>query len=362
MAAPRVPLTRILQPNNLDIATQTEVLRSYFGTKYQRPSRYFSSFIAYYAEEPRKLQTGLTRSDWPIPNLDETTHGDILGITTTLRENRDQKRQVVRQILKLDQTYHNERSIDHLCDLSIRMWLMINVLDADIDLVDDEAPRKPWLEYQSLDDLIKSLFPQSRIDLNLKESRLDPYFTATNLEKICGLRLEWTQCLANHLRLDRRKKVLWVFPHKEFLQGHLDYESDEVSNPGTTDAQRRIFPEGLLRETILTLNLLFPPWDPSTNNLLKRHGQRFHEQEPLDEPGRLSLQEFSYWRDRLLDLYEIVFLAPPDGWRQLWADRRNRVQWYTFWIALVVLILSVVSCVASILQTWATLKSLFSGA
>jgi hypothetical protein len=229
MAGRQVPLTRILQANSLDLNTQSEVLRSHFGTKYQRPSRYFSSFIAYYAEEPRKLQTGLTRSDWPIPDLDEKTHRDILDVTTTLRGNRDQKRPVVRQLLNRNHEHQNERSMDHFCDLAIRMWLMINVLDADIDLVDDEAPRKPWQEYDSLDDLIKSLFPQSKIELDLKESRLDPYFTATNLDKICGLRLEWTRCLANHLRLDRRKKVLWVFPYKTFLQGHLDYESDDVS-------------------------------------------------------------------------------------------------------------------------------------
>lgn len=220
---------RLLQANGLDSATQTEVVRSYFGTRNQRPLRYFSDFIVYYAKEPRKLQTGLTQADWPIPSLDEKRHRDILDITTILRNNRDQKRPVIRQMLKFQQKHENESSLDHLCDLAVRMWLMINVLDAEISLVDDEAPRKPWLEEQSLDDLIESLFPQSSIRLDLKESRLDPNFTATNLEKICGLRLEWTRCLANHLRLDRRKKVLWVFPYKAFLQGHLDYQSDDIS-------------------------------------------------------------------------------------------------------------------------------------
>lgn len=229
MASRPDPLARLLQANGLDAATQTEVLRAYFGTKHQRPPRYFSDFVAYYAEEPRKLQTGLTRSDWPIPSLNEKTHRDILGITTILKDNKDQKRPIIRQMLNSQQKHESQSSLDHLCDLAVRMWLMINVLDAEISLVDDEAPRKPWLEQQSLHDLIKSLFPQSNIKLDLKESRIDPNFTAANLEKICGLRLEWTRCLANHLRLDRRKKVLWIFPYKAFLQGHLDYQSDEVS-------------------------------------------------------------------------------------------------------------------------------------
>lgn len=228
MASRQDSITRLLQAHSLDAATQTKILRSYFGTNHQRPTRYFSDFIAYYVEEPRKLQIGLTRSDWPIPDLDGKTYRDILDITTILRNSRDQKRLVVREILNHRQQHQDARSLDHLCDLAVRMWLMINVLDAEVDLV-DEAPRKLWLEVQSLDDLIKSLFPKSKVVLSLKESRLDPHFTATNLERICGLRLEWTRCLANHLRLDRRKKVLWVFPYKAFLQGHLDYESDELS-------------------------------------------------------------------------------------------------------------------------------------
>lgn len=229
MATEQIPLARLLQAGNLDADTRTEVLRSYFGTQHQRPARYFSDFIVYYTEEPRKLQTGLTKSDWPIPNLDQKTHRDILTIATLLRDNRDEKRPVIRQ--KLFHHHHRqiERSMDHLCDLTIRMWLMINVLDDEIDLVDDDAPRKPWREDQTLEDLIKSLFARTKVELNLKESRLDPHFTASNLVKLCGLRLEWTRCLANHLRLDRRKKVLWVFSYKAFLQGHLDYESDTVS-------------------------------------------------------------------------------------------------------------------------------------
>jgi len=38
---------------------------------------------------------------------------------------------------------------------------------------------------------------------------------------ICGLGLKWSESLEDHLRLDRRGKVLWVFPYKAFLNGHL---------------------------------------------------------------------------------------------------------------------------------------------
>lgn len=119
-----------------------------------------------------------------------------------------------------------------------------------------------------------------------------------------------------------------------------------------------IFSPAFLRETITTLNLLFPHWDPDTQDLLSKHNQNFHTIPPFAGPRRLDLGEFNYWRDALFELYEEVYLAPADSWRQLWVDRRNPHQWYTFWIALVVLILSVVSCVTSIIQAWASVAAL----
>lgn len=121
-----------------------------------------------------------------------------------------------------------------------------------------------------------------------------------------------------------------------------------------------ILPVALLRETITTLNLLFPQWDPQTQALLSAHGQDFHTLPPFEGPRRLDLSEFKYWRSHLLELYEEIYLAPADSWRQLWTDRRNPHQWWTFWIAVVVLALSIVSCITSVIQAWASIEALKS--
>ena len=63
---------------------------------------------------------------------------------------------------------------------------------------------------------------------------------------------------------------------------------------------------------------------------------------PFAGPRRLDLDKFVFWKDRLAELYEEIYLAPPDTWKHLWIDRRNPHQYYTFWIALVVLALSLV--------------------
>jgi hypothetical protein len=98
--------------------------------------------------------------------------------------------------------------------------------------------------------------------------------------------------------------------------------------------------------------LLLPEHDPSLkrwfvkqqNTVLKR-GKL-----PLDpsarECGQLKVEErqmdgFFYWHDRLVILKQVFDEAEPSNIRQWWNDRRKRVQWYTFWVAALVLGLTV---------------------
>lgn len=113
----------------------------------------------------------------------------------------------------------------------------------------------------------------------------------------------------------------------------------------------------LIRETITSLNMLFPQWDTATQTLLREHGQTFDSVPPFDGPRRLTLQEFSHWRDHLIDLHDL-YKAEPDSWLQLFFDRRNPQQWWTFWIAIVVFLLSLGSFATSIAQVKIAQKAL----
>jgi hypothetical protein len=97
--------------------------------------------------------------------------------------------------------------------------------------------------------------------------------------------------------------------------------------------------------------LLFPTWDKDTKNFLRRENQNFHNIQPYTTSRPLNLQQFNHWRDRLLDVYEQVYLAPPVSVAQLWHDRRNPQQWWTFWIALFIALLTVISMTTGIMQT-----------
>jgi hypothetical protein len=121
---------------------------------------------------------------------------------------------------------------------------------------------------------------------------------------------------------------------------------------------RRRYPPALIIETIHSLNLLFPHWDPRTNKYLAQNDQHFHKIRPFDGPRTLDLFEFDYWRDRLSEVYEEIFRSPPVSWAQLWQDRRNPQQFWTFWIALIILAMTTISTVATVVQAWASVQAL----
>ncbi|KAK4160270.1 hypothetical protein QBC43DRAFT_325699 [Cladorrhinum sp. PSN259] len=52
-----------------------------------------------------------------------------------------------------------------------------------------------------------------------------------------------------------------------------------------------------------------------------------------------QFERFKYWRDSLVVLKEVFDEAELRTLSQWWWDRRKRVQWYTFWLAVLVLVL-----------------------
>ena len=91
-------------------------------------------------------------------------------------------------------------------------------------------------------------------------------------------------------------------------------------------------PRELLDETIKTLDVLFPPWHDRTVQFLRDQDQDFHLLPPVprDLP---KLREFTYWRERMIDVV-IEFESPPRNWKHIWRDRRYPVAFWTFWIGI----------------------------
>jgi hypothetical protein len=121
-----------------------------------------------------------------------------------------------------------------------------------------------------------------------------------------------------------------------------------------------IIPHALIQETKETLALLLPRRDPE----VKRWFQTQQKANSLD-PGVMdcghlmpeyhSIEHFHYWKQRLQELKDAYDGHQPRNPTQVWRDDRQVVQWWTFWIATVVLILTIVfgliQSITGIIQT-----------
>jgi hypothetical protein len=95
-----------------------------------------------------------------------------------------------------------------------------------------------------------------------------------------------------------------------------------------------------------TIALLLPSADESIGNWYRKQ-QRAHclDSRAIKRPllrieGR-QIDKFHFWRERLTMLKELLDEAEPRTLSQWWYDRRRGPQWYTFWVAVVVLVITV---------------------
>lgn len=105
------------------------------------------------------------------------------------------------------------------------------------------------------------------------------------------------------------------------------------------------FPVGFTRETLDTLYLLFRPRE---KNKARRNIRRMEKSLDCDlelamaRHALFDLSYYRYWQERLLKIQQIFEQKRPSDLRQWWFDRRDRVQWATFWLAFLVLVLTIV--------------------
>lgn len=123
----------------------------------------------------------------------------------------------------------------------------------------------------------------------------------------------------------------------------------------------------LIAETTRTLALLIP----STDTRCKKWFQLKRRDSFLDPKagscGHLNadarqIDNFRYWRDRLVILKQAFDDTEPHTVSQWWYDDRKKVQWYTFWVAALILVLTIVfglvQSVSGVVQAWASVRSL----
>jgi hypothetical protein len=103
----------------------------------------------------------------------------------------------------------------------------------------------------------------------------------------------------------------------------------------------------LIDETIRSLKLLFPRGKKDTLKWYRKISYSKELDPTLIECGQLrpderQVENFKFWHDRLVVLKQYYDESRPSTLPEWWYDQRNGVQWYTFWVAAMVLLLTIV--------------------
>lgn len=130
----------------------------------------------------------------------------------------------------------------------------------------------------------------------------------------------------------------------------------------SADIPSSLLPKELIRETQRTMALLFPQSDPVIRKWYRQLPTPWSLDTQLIMCGHLKtddrqIEKFYYWHDRLVVLKQAFDEATPQNLLQWWYDRRNGVQWWTFWVAILVLgmtlLFGFIQCLTGIMQVYA---------
>lgn len=216
--------------------------------------------------------------------------------------------------------------------LAVRLWLMINVGSSDIYTFAPGRSSPEWTEDQSLDTFIDACFPVSEYG-GIRLSQWPYALNVNNMERIGGFVIAWTDNLADHLYLNEDTGTIHIYHHVQVLRGLLN-----------TSPQDHALPYRLVLETLQTLALLIPRANRDCKQWFSKHAKTIDEGAGDVEPLRWarSLEKYEFWGQRLELIKSAYDESEPKNLGQWWRDRRNKVQWYTFWVAILVLVLTII--------------------
>ncbi|KAF6822260.1 hypothetical protein CPLU01_12120 [Colletotrichum plurivorum] len=190
-----------------------------------------------------------------------------------------------------------------------------------------------WRLDVSLSETLTTCFSTPH-NTQLESLPIPPELTVSTLVANHGYNVNWTNCLKQHLDIDRESRVISVFPHKIWLSAH------------TRSSDQCVMPAAIIGEALDTLDLLFPHGNAPTESFLEKQGQRFHKLALCIRGRKSNLSDYPHWGKKIEDLMGILH-EPPVGFQQFlprW-DRPNLLESANFWIAVFVAGLAVISFV-----------------
>ena len=289
--------------------------------------------------------------------VEKLTHWHLVEVVALLKNHDSTRGDVVAMVMQDQVVAHSQSLARTLVDLAAGLWLMLSISMYPGDISYDEPII--WRDYEKLrDDQYCNQAPINKSFSHLYNLtdlvKLPQSFTAAHLEKIGGIQVIWTSNLADHLLLKDDDTKLMLFHQVSILQLHKRSPSS-------------LLPMVLVDETIRSISLLVPPVLGEPNPWFQQQRKKTLIDAQAGVCDRLNsserqIEKFMYWRDRLVLLKRTFDDAEPRNISQLWWDDRKKTQWFTFWVAVLVFIMTVffgvIQSVAGIVQAWASVQSL----
>jgi len=344
------------------IELQTTIIRNLWKHNTQAPSwdsKNWNAFFSYYTDECKSALED--QGD----NVTIRTHQDILSIAKQL-ETGWTKESICKELLAYYAQRTQTRSDTELAQmiegsirLAVRLVAMVDIGPVSPRCIQGYTPLDWADDRQNLRIFLGEYFtPKASVADFLKFGAL---FNALNLERYAGLKIHWTDNLNNHLRLVNEDTVLCIFHHVTFLRSSRRWVRTERWQYMLIDDRSTIYPVGFLEETLRTLlELLFPSNDMANQKWLRREACSKTTSTHLDsglqdldrlKPYERTLDNFTFWRDELIELKERFEQPHLTSISQLWYDRRNRSQWITFWFGLVIAFATLLTLILGVFQT-----------
>ena len=153
-------------------------------------------------------------------NLQAKSHQDILDIISYIQKGLTRHNLVVQLFEKRNEKASPEEvgmlqdSIHGSIDLAARLALMLDI--GELRNAFSGRKRLIWNE-GALQDFVYDVFPD-KILLGHEAIKLGTSFTARNLNRITGFKVELTTNLADHLRFRYEDRTVSIFHHASFLR------------------------------------------------------------------------------------------------------------------------------------------------
>ena len=199
-----------------------------------------------------------------------------------------------------------------------------------------------WSMTETFEEFLKRKLVRSK---QPDKYRLRRSFNLRKFEITAGITMCGTSDLLSHLELGENDQNISIFHNMQLLD--MLRQSDFC----------KVFPDGALDELNRSLWLLLPLNDRRCEKWIRRRqreldfGLKFDEYKHL-APFERNLEDFNFWKDRLIIAKDAFDESQPSGILQFWHDDRNKAQWYAFWVAIVVFILTLIGVVEGAMQVY----------